>query len=232
MGDLGDRMKENYENRAKTYLTRRTPVIIRLDGKAFHTLTRKFEKPFDRSLSSWMEITALTLCSEIQGCKCAYVQSDEISLLLTDFDKLTSEAWFGYSVQKMVSISAAMASVTFSRFLAHDVALFDSRAFNIPKEEVANYFVWRQKDWLRNSIQMLAQAHFSHKELHKKNTSQMNEMLMSKGVEWGGLDDRWKNGLHIEKSRESETCGLFSVSTDTIYSKQREVVEKYLYPEE
>jgi tRNA(His) 5'-end guanylyltransferase len=191
---LGNRIKSNYENRCKTFLIHRMPVIIRLDGKAFHTFTRGCTKPFDENLSLCMTTTALKLCNEIQGCKCAYVQSDEISLLLTDFDKLTTDAWFDYNVQKMVSVSAAIASVGFSNtyskvqelndvvyyqgsYSHHTYAYFDSRAFNIPREEVCNYFVWRQKDWLRNSIQMLAQAHFSHKELQNCNTSQLNEMF-------------------------------------------------------
>lgn len=83
---LGDRMKENYENRSKTYLTRRTPVIIRLDGKTFHSFTRGFKRPYDEILHKSMNATLKYLCENIQGCKFGYAQSDEISLLLTDFD--------------------------------------------------------------------------------------------------------------------------------------------------
>ncbi|MGD9158306.1 MAG: tRNA(His) guanylyltransferase Thg1 family protein [Desulfobacteraceae bacterium] len=138
MNSLGERMKENYEFRSRIKLARRIPVIIRLDGKAFHTLTRKCEKPFDDLFRNVMEETALALCREIQGVKCAYTQSDEISLLLTDFDRLGTEAWFDYNLQKITSVSAGIASVCFSKLWAEAEGIFDSRAFNAPKEEVCN----------------------------------------------------------------------------------------------
>ena len=179
---IGNRMKANYEDRYRFSLTRRTPVIMRLDGRAFHTLTRRMDKPFDEMFSDFMNKTAMFLCSEIQGAKCAYVQSDEISILITDFDTLTTDAWFDYNIQKMTSVSAGLASAYFTNrfFDGHardaDIAIFDSRVFNIPKEEVCNYFIWRQLDWMRNSVQMLAQAHFSHKQLQGKNQQAMHEM--------------------------------------------------------
>jgi tRNA(His) guanylyltransferase len=178
---IGTRMKENYEDRYRIKLTRRMPVILRLDGKAFHTLTRGMERPFDDNFQKAMQYVAIGLCQECQGAKCAYVQSDEISILLTDFDALQTEAWFDYNLQKMVSVAAGWASVLFSRWTKKR-AVFDCRAFNVPKEEVCNYFIWRQQDWIRNSIQMLAHAHYSHKELHKKNTKDMHEMLYAKDV--------------------------------------------------
>ena len=131
---IGNRIKANYENRYRFSLTRRTPVIIRLDGRAFHSVTRDFKKPFDERFAEIMDDTALYLCEEIQGAKCAYVQSDEISILLTDFDKLTTDAWFDYNIQKMTSISAGLVSVFFSLLLGQ-TAVFDSRVFNIPVEE-------------------------------------------------------------------------------------------------
>jgi tRNA(His) guanylyltransferase len=155
---LGTRMKDNYENRFRYQLTRRIPVIIRVDGRAFHTLTQGCE-PFDLKFSKAMTDTAIYLCNEIQGVKCVYKQSDEISLLLVDYDLITTQAWFDYNLQKIVSISAALASVKFTELFGK-FATFDSRAFNIPIDEVCNYFIWRQKDWLRNSIEMLAQSHF------------------------------------------------------------------------
>jgi tRNA(His) 5'-end guanylyltransferase len=204
--DIGTRMKENYENRSRHYLTRRTPVIMRLDGRAFHTLTRKCEKPFDDHFSKTMELASILLCQQIQGAKLAYVQSDEISLLLTDFDKLNTEAWFDYNIQKMTSIAASIASLEFTHHFSRThslngvpIGLFDCRVFNVPEEEVVNYFVWRQKDWLRNSIHMLARAHYSHKELHNKNSSDMHEMLHEKEINWTNLEDRWKNGVFIDK---------------------------------
>jgi tRNA(His) guanylyltransferase len=219
---LGDRMKANYEDRFRFHLIRRMPVIIRLDGHSFHTITRGCEKPFDAGLASDMIDTTLVLCREIQGAKCAYLQSDEISILLTDFDELATQAWFDYNVQKMVSISAGIASAVFSD-LRTRIATFDSRAFNIPKEEVANYFVWRQKDWVRNSVQMLARVHFSHKQLLKKGQADMHEMLHEIGVNWNDLPERWKNGTVIYKSGEG-----WHTDTSIVFTRQRELVECYL----
>ncbi|MCK9596522.1 tRNA(His) guanylyltransferase Thg1 family protein [Candidatus Pacearchaeota archaeon] len=225
--NLGNRMKENYENRYRMKLQRRTPVIIRLDGKAFHTLTRKCIKPFDEHFSESMLITAKYLCSEIQGCKCAYIQSDEISLLLTDFDTFETEAWFDYNIQKITSVSAATASIIFSNsfFDKWGIAVFDSRAFNIPKEEVHNYFLWRQLDWVRNSIQMLAQANFSHKELHGKNSSDMHEMLHTKNINWTYLQPKWKNGVFIIK-RQIEG---WAVVDDINLKEKKNVFDRFLY---
>ena len=222
---IGDRMKANYEDRYRFSLTRRTPVIMRLDGKAFHTLTRGLEKPFDDSFYYSMIDTASFLCSEIQGAKCAYVQSDEISILITDFDTLTTDAWFDYNIQKMTSVSAGLASAYFtSRFFEEDgIAVFDSRVFNIPKEEVCNYFIWRQLDWIRNSVQMLAQAHFSHKQLHGKNQSAMHDMLHDKGVNWADLPEKWKNGTFIVKPAQ----GWESYS-DVIFKESRLAIEQFL----
>ncbi len=218
---IGDRMKENYENRYRIKLTRRMPVIIRLDGKTFHSLTHACKKPFDEKFSNAMINTASYLCHEIQGAKCAYVQSDEISLLLTDFDTLTTEAWFDYNLQKMASVSAGMASSFFTLEWTL-IAVFDSRIFNIPREEVCNYFIWRQKDWERNSIQMLAQAHFSHKHLHKKSNSDMHEMLHEKNVNWTKLDGKWKNGwfIHKEEAWVHEEAPIFT--------ENRNAIEDYL----
>ena len=172
-----------------------------------------------------MQYTAMELCSRIQGAKCAYVQSDEISILLTDFDNLTSEAWFDNNLQKIVSVSAGIASSYFSlRWVRGDYAVFDSRAFNVPKEEVCNYFIWRQQDWIRNSIQMLSRAYYSNKELYKKNTSDMHELLYRKGVNWADLRPVWKNGMFISTS-EGEG---WRADPDIIFTKERNAVDKYV----
>ena len=113
---LEDRMKNNYENRAKTYLVRRMPVIIRLDGRAFHTFTRGLKKPYDGVFHDAMNETMKYLCENIQGCKLGYTQSDEITLLLTDFDTLTTDAWFDYNVQKLCSVAASMATLAFNKY--------------------------------------------------------------------------------------------------------------------
>ena len=224
MNSLGDRMKKNYENRYRIKLSRRIPVIIRLDGRAFHNLTRNCEKPFDNHFSACMELTALDLCAEIQGAKCAYVQSDEISILVTDFDKLTTEAWFDYNIQKMVSVSAGLASSKFSRYFSYvSVGIFDSRVFSIPREEVANYFIWRQSDWIRNSVAMLSQSVYSHKELHKKNQSDMHEMLHAKNINWSDLDGKWKNGVFVYRDG-----GNLNTVEAPIFTQDRYSIERYL----
>lgn len=220
---LGDRMKENYESRSQLYLTRRTPIIIRLDGKAFHTLTRGCEKPFDTNINNCMNETARYLCEDIQGVKCAYIQSDEISLLLTDYDTFSTQAWFDYNLQKIVSISSSMASAKFS-FLYGKFAIFDSRAFNIPKEEVRNYFIWRQKDWIRNSVLMLSQSHFSHNQLHEKGQSDMHEMLHSKGINWADLSPKWKNGTFIYKFADA-----WQTDNELIFTESQETFEYWLF---
>jgi tRNA(His) guanylyltransferase len=182
---LGDRMKNNYENISRTKLTRRTPVIMRLDGKAFHSHLKNAQKPYDHGFIDRMHRAAETLFDFIGGnLKLAYVQSDEISLLLTDWDNLETGAFFDYNIQKLVSTVAAKASVEYNHRCAqartNPLAVFDARAFNIPREEVANYFIWRQKDWIRNSMQMLGQAHFSPKELHGKKLEEVVRMVFQK----------------------------------------------------
>lgn len=203
MKTLGDRMKENYEDRSKTYLTRRTPVIVRLDGKAFHTFTRKFKSPFSEKLSDAMIGTAKALCEEVSGARLAYVQSDEISLLLHDYNKFDTAAWYDYAVQKVVSVTASIATAHFNRLInVPQLAMFDSRAFNLPEEEVNNYFIWRQKDWERNSVAMLAQSLFSPRELHGKNRQKMIEMCGERGEHWESIDDRWKLGTTLRYDTE------------------------------
>lgn len=210
---LGDRMKEQYENRTRYNLPRRTYTIIRVDGKAFHTFTKGFDKPFDKDLMDVMDLVAKTLCEEIQGARMAYVQSDEISILLTDFETPQTEAWFNGNLQKMVSISAAIATAKFNdcivdevmfkknaKFHKPDLALFDSRVFTISDPiEVENYFIWRQQDATRNSIQMAARALYSHKQCDNKNTSELQEMCFQKGVNWNDYSAREKRGGWVIK---------------------------------
>lgn len=220
---IGDRMKNNYENRTKQFLTRRIPTIIRLDGKAFHTYTKGLDKPFDIGLIEDMQETTKFLCKNIQGCKLGYTQSDEITLVLTDYDNLQTDAWFDYNVQKMTSVSAAMATAKFNQLrnkrildsytsvelleakdelLNHTkLAFFDSRVFQIPeKEEVVNSLIWRQQDAERNSIQMLAQSLYSQKQLHGKNTSILQDMCWKKGQNWNDLGFEKKRGSLVLKN--------------------------------
>lgn len=119
--DLGTRMKVFYENIPKTRLMRRTPVAIRLDGKSFHTFTKGFQKPFDFVLMDAMQKTMKYLCENIQGCVFGYTQSDEITLILVDYQKFTSDAWFDYEVQKLTSVSASMATMAFNKYFSENV---------------------------------------------------------------------------------------------------------------
>lgn len=242
--DLGKRMKEFYEQVPKTRLVRRMPVCIRLDGKAFHTFTRGFQKPFDDILIESMQETMKYLCENIQGCVLGYTQSDEITLILVDYKKLTSSAWFDYEVQKMCSIAASMATMTFNKIFEQKSnewgeenfpywelggtnekvdesllklcstynnaidkgAMFDARVFNIPKEEVCNLVYWRQLDATRNSIQMLGQSEFSHKELQNKSCNDIQDMLMTqRGINWNDLETVKKRGSCCIKCDGVET---------------------------
>lgn len=243
---LGDRMKNNYENRAKTYLTRRMPVIIRLDGKAFHTFTKGFDKPYDMILHDAMNQTMKYLCENIQGCKLGYTQSDEITLLLTDYDTLDTDAWFDYSVQKMCSVAASMATLKFNQVIneyfwrnqnrlnnpfrcnEQDMrdeiklrdklfkAMFDSRCFNIPTEEVANCFIWRQQDATRNAIQMLGQCNFSHKELQGKSCNDIQDMLMlQKGINFNDMPTEFKRGVCCYKQQCTDITINFETKEET-----------------
>lgn len=227
---LGMRMKEFYETIPKTRLMRRTPVAIRIDGKAFHTFTRGFNKPFDHILGTAMQETMRYLCQNIQGCVLGYTQSDEITLILVDYKRLNSSAWFDYEVQKMCSVAASMATMAFNKafdalvldeetcwktgLIPQDVeiqqkhqeymralitakskgAMFDARCFNIPKEEVTNLIYWRQSDAIRNSIQMVGQANFSHKALQGKSCIQIKKMLSDSGIEWDDYPISYQRG--------------------------------------
>lgn len=205
--DLGDRMKAQYEDRTRYMLPRRTYTIIRLDGKAFHTYTRGLERPFDRRFMADMCMTAEFLCEEIQGVQFAYTQSDEISLLLTDFEKTTTDAWFDGNLQKMASVSASLATGKFNALRADlgRMAFFDSRVFTIPDRiEAENYFVWRQKDATRNSLLSLTQSLYSHKEMHGQGWADMHEMCWQKGVNWSELDAQAKRGALVRRVVETK----------------------------
>lgn len=197
---LGERMKQSYENRFRYMLPRRTYTMLRIDGKAFHTFTRGCTRPYDLTLMHAMDEAAKFLCEEIQGARLAYVQSDEISVLLADFDKITADAWFDGNLQKIVSVSASLATGAFNRVYQKGTAFFDSRAFAIADPiEVANYLIWRQQDAVRNSISMAAQSFYSPKELHGKNTSQQQEMIFQKGQNWNDYPAGFKRGRAIIK---------------------------------
>jgi Uncharacterized conserved protein len=261
---LGNRMK-SYENVTRDYLTRRLPVIIRIDGKAFHTFTRGFQKPFDMILMEAMWETTKYLCKNIQGCKVAYTQSDEISLLITDYETIDTCSWFDSNILKMASVSASMATLAFNKafqtivyrtfgiygndaedkslekfFKVYErkfmTALFDSRVFTIPKEEVCNYFIWRQQDATRNSIQMVGRANFTAKMLNHKSGNDIQDMLfMEKGINWSELPAYKKRGACIAKETytldnpQKTKRNRWSVDENTpIFTKDRDYIEKFL----
>ena len=253
---LGDRMKSYYENRAKTYLTRRSPVAIRIDGRVFHSFTKNFKKPYDEVFHEAMNSTLQYLCKNIQGCKFGYTQSDEISLLLTDYDTLTTDAFFDYNVQKVCSIAASMATLQFNKAFRTYVneytasktldsysiellkakdkgAMFDARCFSIPISEITNYFISRQQDATRNAIQMLGQTHFSSGQLHKKSTSDIQEMLWSeKNINFNDMPIEFKRGVCCYK-RSIDVDGAartewYIDKEGPIFTQDRDYIERCL----
>lgn len=202
---LGTRMKEHYEFRTRTLLPRRTWTIVRLDGKAFHSYTRALKRPWDEKLATDMANTTKYLCEHVQGCRLGYTQSDEITLVLTDFATPQTQAWMDGNQQKIVSITASMATAMFNALrpgtAGFPLAFFDSRAFTIPDPvEVRNMLIWRQFDATRNSVSMAAQAYFSHTELHQKNSSDMQEMLFhEKGINWNDYPEEFKRGVLVHQ---------------------------------
>lgn len=253
---LGQRIKSNYENRNRHYLTRRMPVILRCDGKSFHSYCAPLKNRFDPNFMKVMNLTAIKLCEEIQGAQFGYITSDEISILLHDYKKLTSNAWFDYNQSKVESISAAIASVEFTnnswmiweplqslegtlpvdKLFYIKPAYFDSRAFSIPEAEVCNALLWRQQDSVRNSINSLAQSLYSHKELQNKSCNEMQEMCFQKEHNWNDLPTSWKRGRCVVKTtyKVEEATRTKWVVDDEIpeFSKDRNYVEKYLVTEE
>lgn len=256
--ELGKRMKE-YESRNQYYLQKRTPVALRIDGRAFHTFTRGFQKPFDYMLMQAMQETARKLCENIEGAVLSYQQSDEITLILQDYKNLETNAWFDYRTDKLCSVAASMATLYFNRefeklyleelgyyviydedaggltecgapdfVLAHDLArkrgaMFDCRCFNIPKEEVANLIYWRQLDATRNSIQMVGQANFSHKELQGKSCNMIQDMLFQeKGINWNDFSPSEKRGTCCIKVEDQDP--RFDIK-DGAYPKSRWTVD-------
>lgn len=268
---LGDRMKR-YEYVSRTYLTRRLPVIIRLDGKAFHTFTKGFNKPFDRVMMTTMQDTMMALCSNIQGCVFGYTQSDEITLVLVDYQNINTDAWFGYNIQKMASVSASIATMAFNKFFIDNTecaiqyydsiapveatinfdesvykrkfnkAVFDSRVFSVPKDEVCNCLIWRQQDATRNSIESAGQKYFSHTQLKNKSCDDIQEMLFQeKGINWNNYPTAFKRGSAcyrkkeevetIEASGEKELAirnRWFVDENIPIFTQDRAFIEKWI----
>jgi len=255
--DLSNRMKQCYEDKTRYYLPQRTYTICRIDGKAFHRFTkqRDFERPFSDEFMGLMDATARALCGEIDGARLAYVQSDEISLLLTDFQNRGTEAWFNGNVQKIASVTASIATRVFNDHLIrvsledfNDAeslmygdfvfAAFDSRVFTIDDPfEVQNYFRWRVSDCVRNSVQMLGQANYSHKQLHNVSCGRMKEMLVAeKGIDWNECPDRHKYGAIIARVDVEKPVRFFHkklkqwVVTEPVTRHEWQTIEGVLPP--
>ncbi len=220
---LGDRMKV-YEHTYRQYMPRRTYTLMRLDGRAFHSYLKGAAKPFDHPFMGDMDLVARRLCEEIQGARFAYTQSDEISLLAYDFETTQTQPWFGGNRDKLVSVSASIASA-YLAVLRHShpgLPQFDSRVWTVSDPvEVANYFVWRQRDAVRNSVQMVAQTRYSPAHLMHKSTDQLREMLFTEhGIDWNNYPVGAKQGRLVFPNEEHGwvTCGapLFKAEPDTV----------------
>ena len=228
---LDDRMKQ-YERSVGTHLVSQVPVIGRLDGRCFHTLTRGLPY-YDERLAAFMYRAAKALCEEIKGCRFTYVQSDEINVLVTQMNEF-SQPWFRYDLQKMCSISAGIVANEFNKWAAAyefslDYAVFDARFFNLPRHEVTNYFVWRQQDAVRNSIQSLGRAQFSHKQLMNKSSAEIQELLFTeKNINWSDRPTPEKRGACVVKEQLVESgrpIWVIDLEIPT-FTQDREYVEK------
>lgn len=207
--ELNEQMKL-LEEVSETKLIKGMPVIIRIDGVAFHTFTKGFKKPYDELLSLAMKKTMKSICENIQGCVLGYTQSDEITLVLIDYDTLKTEAWYDYRVQKMASVTASMATnffnIHFRNLVEYEIdnvhddnfvyttkliksmdkgSIFDSRVFNIREENILNNLIWRQRDAERNSIQALGQSYFSQKQINGLSINELKEKIkLEKNDSW------------------------------------------------
>lgn len=258
---LSDRMT-GYQQVSEGNLMRKQPVIIRLDGRAFKTFTSNLIKPFDEDLSEIFQFVCFKLKEKIQGTKFIYQQSDEISLFLCDYDKITTDSWFDYRIQKMASISASLTTTLFNRGIEKIIqkyenmltenpetdlpilyrinlwktklncAMFDSRVFNIPNDEICNYFIWRQQDAIRNSKQSMGQAFFSHNQLQNKNVDEVCEMLIKeKNVDWYKTSITQQRGFCICRDLVESSDGndelVWKLDTDIpIFKDDRTYIER------
>jgi tRNA(His) 5'-end guanylyltransferase len=237
---LGERMK-GYENINRTHITPRTPIIIRVDGKAFHSYTKGFNKPWDKQLQSAMNVAAVGLLNNVSGADIAYIQSDEISLVLNTYKKFETQPWFGGNVQKISSVAASLATGYFN-LAAKDMgfdnklAFFDGRCFAVPREDVVNYFIFRQRDAIRNSIQGLAQSKFSQNQLQNKDTTTMKNMLKDQhNIDWDAdISITNQRGWCVVRKVVSELNRSTIVKDEAIpeFSQDRNYISKFLTQEE
>lgn len=239
---LGDRMK-SYENCYRFQLPPHFPIIIRLDGRAFHTYSSDFVKPYDSTLHFGMVEATRALCCEVEGCKFGFTQSDEISLVVVSGENPNTTPWFDNVIAKITSIAAATTSVAFHEAMREAVVenneyksdaefkkayktylgdkikrvVFDARAFVVPIHEVTNYFIWRQQDAINNSIQALAQTQFSQKELNNKKNAEILKMLAAKDIFWENYEPWQKYGSGVVKNRVAAQVIVYKNETLKIW---------------
>lgn len=222
-------------------------VMVMLDGRSFSSTIKKyFKKPFDDTFIDIMNETARYLCERIQGCKFAYVQSDEISLVITDFDTPETDAFFGYRLEKILPLCASMATSKFNQLMTieainrtcneqfsklelidiiNNMKLheFDCKAWNVPSyNDVYTWFLYRQLDCIRNSKQQTARTYLSHKECTSKKVDELIDILTdTKNIDWNTFDDGKKYGRFIYKETvhmKSEEYGEFDRDKFVIHS--------------
>ena len=254
-----------YEYVTRTHLPRRIPAIIRVDGKAFHSFTKGLRKPFDDFFRNIMQLTMQYMCENVQGCVFGYTQSDEISLLLTDYETIATDAWFDYTIQKMCSVAASMATLAFNKFWAEEfqaqiehwereddgtmdeetekwvweylvntiqpklfTAMFDARTFSIPKDEVCNYFIWRQQDATRNSIETVGQTYFSQKDLNGRSQNEIQEMLWQQhSINWNTYPIAYKRGVCCSKVlRETPMENPRNPGKEIVVARRKWVIDR------
>lgn len=216
---LGERMRQNYEYPYRFFFTKRTPVIIRIDMNNAHVFTSFMKKPFDPIFVESMHNTAVALCEQLTNVEFAYVQSDEINLLLIDYKKITAGQWQSGNVQKMVSLSASIATIEFNRVYTHAILnhseldaesidqyssrinkmTFDACAFNIPESEITNYFIHRQTECSKNSVQAAGSFYFAAEKLQNLNNITIQEKLKGIGINWNNYPIFFKRGICTKK---------------------------------
>lgn len=249
--NLGDRMK-HYERTVGGQLTLRCPAIVRVDGRAFHTLTRGLEEPFDKGFRAAMVRMATHLCEVIPTACFAYGQSDEVSLLLIDYMRFGTCQFFDGKVQKLVSVIASEATAIFNQVVREIApasplgkfestrATFDARVFSVPERDVENYFIWRQRDAIRNSILAVGQSHFSVAELHGRSTDEILGMLESKAetendrsIIYESHPEEFQHGFVITRlETEEEERRRWVYMPAPSFSDSRDLIEQLLEPEE
>lgn len=232
---LGERMKM-WERHSRYQIQRRAYIIIRVDGRSFHTWTRGLKRPYDQTMVDAMAATAQHLAEEVGGAVLGYTQSDEISIIAQDFRMAGTEPWFAGSVQKIASVAAAEATAAFNAHWqgSRIPATFDGRVFTVySAEEAANYMLWRKRDAMKNAITMVAEAGYSHKELHRKNTTDRLEMIHrpefeeKTGLRLSDLDLRFMYGQLVTRETYSEFVSYFDkrtgqqVTTDAPVERRR-----------